>query len=191
MKKIFFSLLAVFMMLNLSGQGSFTDQRDGTVYKTITFDNVTWMGENLKYLPREGATIPESDSKVNLEYGVLYDWKTSTKVCPDGWHLPSDQEFQKMVNHFNQIDDWVNKGNSKSSFGIQLSGMKDYEGTFTEMDESCYLWSSTEYDKDYAEYFSYIVVVDTPVADISRKGDIADIHGAEKTNKYSARCVKN
>ena len=69
--------------------------------------------------------------------------------------------------------------------------MQDYEGTFTEMDESAYYWTSTEYDKDNAEYFSYMVVVSTPIVDISRKEDIADMHGAEKINKYSVRCLKN
>ena len=69
--------------------------------------------------------------------------------------------------------------------------MQDYEGTFTEMDQSAYFWTSTEYDKDNAEYLSYLVVIKTPVVDISRKADIADVHGTEKTNKYSVRCVKN
>jgi hypothetical protein len=33
---------------------------------------------------------------------------------------------------------------------IQLGGMQDYEGTFSEMDESGYYWTSTEYDKTNA-----------------------------------------
>jgi hypothetical protein len=49
---------------------------------------------------------------------------------------------------------------------------------------------STEYDKTNAEYFSYLLIGDKPVRDISRKEDIADIHGTEKTNKYSVRCIK-
>jgi len=85
----------------------------------------------------------------------------------------------------------VSKGPNTQSFGIQLAGMKDYEGNFTEMDESAYLWTSTEYDKNNAEYFSYTVVVKTPVVDISRKDDISDMHGAEKENRYSVRCIKN
>ena len=42
------------------------------------------------------------------------------------------------------------------SFNIQLGGMQDYEGIFSEMDESGYYWTSTEYDNDNAEYFSYL-----------------------------------
>jgi uncharacterized protein (TIGR02145 family) len=190
MKKVVFFLFFLTAIMNLSGQNKFTDPRDGNVYKTVTFNNVTWMGENLRYLAKEGADIVESDNKVNLEYGVLYDWKTSMKVCPDGWSLPTGEDFQALVNYFNQKDGWVSKGPNTQSFGIQLAGMKDYEGTFTEMDESAYLWTSTEYDKDNAEYFSYTVVVNTPVVDLSRKDDISDLHGSEKANKYSVRCIK-
>jgi uncharacterized protein (TIGR02145 family) len=69
--------------------------------------------------------------------------------------------------------------------------MQDYEGTFSEMDESCYYWTSTEYDRSNAEYFSYLIIDDKPIIDISRKEDMVDIHGTEKTNKYSVRCLKD
>jgi hypothetical protein len=59
------------------------------------------------------------------------------------------------------------------------------------MDESAYYWTSTEYDMTNAEYFSYILIDDKPVIDISRKADIADIPGTEKANKYSVRCLKD
>ncbi len=179
------------MVLNMSGQGKFTDPRDGNVYKTKTINNATWMVENLKFKPPQGAYYFDNDPNNKPAYGVLYDWKTAIKVCPDGWHLPAGTEFQTLLNHFDQKEDWKSRLSDTISFGIQLAGMQDYEGTFTEMDESAYYWTSTEYDKDNAEYFSYIVVVSTPIVDISRKEDIADMHGAEKINKYSVRCLKN
>ena len=191
MKKVLLFFILSAVALNLTGQNKFTDPRDGNIYKTVTFNNVTWMSENLRYLDSEGAIISDNDNKVNMEYGALYDWKTAMKVCPAGWHLPSGEEFQSLANYFNQKEGWVSKGPNTQSFGIQLAGMKDYEGNFTEMDESAYLWTSTEYDKNNAEYFSYTVVVKTPVVDISRKDDISDMHGAEKENRYSVRCIKN
>ena len=191
MKKIFFFLFSFIVMMNLAGQNKFTDSRDGNVYKTITFNNVTWMGENLRYQTKDEVALGDNDPKTNMEYGALYDWKTSMKVCPEGWHLPSGEEFQVLINYFNHKEGWISKGPKVQAFGIQLAGMKDYEGSFTEMDESAYLWTSTEYDNDNAEYFSYMVVVNTPVIDISRKDDISDVHGTEKANKYSVRCVKN
>jgi uncharacterized protein (TIGR02145 family) len=191
MKKTFSFLFFSSILLNLSGQGKFTDPRDGNIYKTITIGKITWMVENLKYKANEGAYYFDNDSNNKPGYGALYDWKTAMKVCPDGWHLPSGDEFQVLVNRFNKKGEWESKTSDTTSFGIQLGGMQDYEGTFTEMDESAYFWTSTEYDKDNAEYFSYIVVVRTPVVDVSRKDDISDIHGTEKNNRYSVRCTKN
>jgi uncharacterized protein (TIGR02145 family) len=191
MKKIFSFLIFLIIVLKMSGQGIFTDSRDGNVYKTVTINNVIWMDENMRFKAPVGAYYFDNDPNNKSTYGVLYDWKTAMKVCPDGWHLPAGAEFQILLNHFDQKETWNNKASDTASFGIQLAGMQDYEGTFTEMDESAYFWTSTEYDKDNAEYFSYLIFVDTPVVDISRKDDIADIHGAEKANKYSVRCIKN
>jgi uncharacterized protein (TIGR02145 family) len=124
-------------------------------------------------------------------YGVLYEWKTAIACCPAGWRLPTGPEFQTLINHFEAKTSWLKVASDPLSFGIQLGGMQDFEGTFSEMDESAYYWTSTEYDKTNAEYFSYLIIDDKPVIDISRKEDIADIHGTEKSNKYSVRCIKN
>jgi uncharacterized protein (TIGR02145 family) len=190
MKKVFSLLFLFTLLLNMSGQGKFTDSRDGNVYKTTTLNNTIWMVENLRFKAPEGAYYFDNDPKNNKAYGILYNWKTAMKVCPDGWRLPKGPEFQALVSHFDQKEALKSEPSDTTSIDIQLGGMQDYEGTFTEMDESAYFWTSTEYDKDNAEYFSYSVVVHNKVADISRKDDISDIHGAEKTNKYSVRCVK-
>lgn len=190
MKKVFSLLFFCILLLNMSGQGKFTDPRDGNVYKTTTLNNTTWMVENLRYKAPEGAYYFDNDPNNNKAYGVLYNWKTAMKVCPAGWRLPKGPEFQALVNHFDQKEALQREPSDTASFDIPLGGMQDYEGTFTEMDESAYYWTSTEYDKDNAEYFSYLVVVHNKVVDISRKDDISDIHGAEKSNKYSVRCVK-
>jgi len=191
MKRIFFFLFFCILIINIYGQGKFNDPRDGSTYKTLTIDKTIWMVENLRYKANEGAYYFDNDPNNNKIYGILYDWKTAMKVCPAGWHLPTGAEYQKLVNYYDQTGEWKKKQKDTISLGAQLGGMQDYEGTFTEMDQSAYFWTSTEYDKDNAEYLSYLVVIKTPVVDISRKADIADVHGTEKTNKYSVRCVKN
>lgn len=191
MKKI--SSIALFLVLFscLSGQGKFTDNRDGNVYKTITFSGVTWMAQNLKYKARTGAICFEADTNNIHIYGLLYDWKAATKACPVGWHLPSGDEFRNLSDYFEQKEIWGSVASDPTSFGIQLGGMQDYEGTFSEMDESGYYWTSTEYGKNNAEYFSYLLIDNVPITDISRQEDIPDIHGTEKSNKYSVRCLKD
>lgn len=192
MWKILSTLCFSLLFTSLSGQTKFTDSRDGNIYKTITFDGVTWMAENLKYKTRGGGSCYFDNDLNNISrYGALYEWKTAIKTCPAGWHLPSGREFQSLINHFDQGQVWEKTESGSVSFGIQLAGMQDYEGTFTEMDESAYCWTSTEYDKYDAEYFCYLMINAAPVIDLSRKDDVEEIHGTEKTNKYSVRCVKN
>lgn len=191
MKKILSAFLLLLAFANLSGQGKYTDKRDGNVYRTITITGAIWMAENLRYKAKSGAFYYDNDSNNISGYGVLYDWKTAGKTCPNGWHLPSGTEFQALINYFEHKETWGKIASDPTSFGIQLGGMQDYEGTFSEMDESGYYWTSTEYDKTNSEYFSYLLLDDKPLIDISRKVDIADIHGTEKLNKYSVRCLKN
>ncbi len=191
MKTILSAFLFLTVFAGLSGQDKFTDKRDGNIYRIISVDGVTWMADNLKFKAKEGAYFFDNDANNILNYGVLYEWDTAKTVCPEGWHLPSGTEFQTLANHFEQQESWGKVASDPLSFGIQLGGMQDYEGTFSELDESGYYWTSTEYDKNNAEYFSYLLINEMPVIDISRNVDIADIHGTEKSNKYSVRCVKN
>jgi len=187
---ISFTLLITF--LHLSAQQRVVDPRDGNSYKTVTIAGVTWMAENLKHRPDgKGAFCFDNDTNNIPRYGILYEWKDAMKVCPEGWHLPSGSEFRTLKNHFEIDEAWENTASGPVSFEIKLGGMQDHLGTFTEMDESAYFWTSTEYSRNEAEYFSYMIYGETPVTDISRKEDVDDIPGSEKSNKYSVRCVKN
>ena len=56
--------------------GSFTDPRDGHVYKTGTVTDETWIAEDIVY----GG---ES----------LYGWDDAQKACPEGWRLPSAEDL--------------------------------------------------------------------------------------------------
>ena len=190
MRKNLSVLIFLMVFSTLYGQDKFTDKRDGNVYRTINVDGKTWMAENLRFKTKGGSYFFDNDSNNVAVYGALYEWKTAMNVCPAGWHLPSGAEYQTLANFIEQKNTWGKNVLDPSSFGVQLGGMQDYEGTFSEMDESCYYWTSTEYDKNNSEYFSYLMINEMPVIDISRKEDIADIHGTEKTNKYSVRCVK-
>jgi uncharacterized protein (TIGR02145 family) len=192
MKKILVILIVSLFYVSLQAQVKFTDPRDGNSYRTITVAGTTWMAENLKYIV-QGSDENYFDNDPNNvpSYGVLYDWKAAMKACPDGWHLPSGKDFQALVNHFEVDEDWEKPVSGPVSFEIKLAGMQDHEGTFTEMDESAYFWTATEYNENEAEYFSYLVLNNHAVVDISRESDSQDIHGSEKVNKYSVRCVKN
>jgi len=191
MKKILSAYIFLAFFTCISGQGKLTDKRDGNTYRTITITGITWMSENLKYNAEGKAFYFDNDVNNIPGYGVLYEWETAMEACPSGWHLPSGREFRSLTNYFEHKETWGKIASDPYSFGIQLGGLQNYEGTFSEIDESGYYWTSTEYDKNDAEYFSYLLINGMSIIDISREADIPDIHGTEKANKYSVRCVKN
>ena len=191
MKKTIILLASAVLFTGLSAQEKFTDTRDGNAYKTIKIEGRTWMTENLRYLGETGASYFDNDPSNLHSYGVLYDWHTAVKACPEGWHLPSGSEFRQLLVNIDNSDSKGRKSSGPVYPGFQLAGMKSYEGVFTEMDESGYYWTSTEYSEAEAEFFSYIILNGKALVDISRKEDMPDIHGAEKSSKYSVRCVRD
>lgn len=102
--------------------GTFTDPRDGKVYKWVKIGKQTWMAENLsatKY--NDGTPIPNvtSDSEwaglitgaycwfnnnqfnYGNIYGALYNWYAvgTGKLAPKGWHIPSLDEWVTLMNY--------------------------------------------------------------------------------------------
>ncbi len=99
-----------------SGSSTFTDNRDGKTYRTVGIGDKTWMAENLNitlgnswYVDNENTnnnkhglrdwTIARVDNENpnDNKYGRLYDWTTARTACPQGWHLPSREEWGNLA----------------------------------------------------------------------------------------------
>jgi len=103
--------------------GRLIDYRDSTVYRTIEIGDRVWMADNLNYgntitsdqKPRKNNDVEKycyADAEANcFRFGALYTWRemmqytksdnrrkgTTQGVCPPGWHIPTDKEWDQMV----------------------------------------------------------------------------------------------
>lgn len=120
---------AVLAFLSYSNQAQTVTDYDGNVYHTVTIGTQVWLKENLKVTHyRDGTLIPNDTSAVLWNglssgarcyylndsvsnafiYGALYNWYAATdthKICPAGWHVPSESDWKIMEKYLdNSID---------------------------------------------------------------------------------------
>jgi uncharacterized protein (TIGR02145 family) len=129
--------------------GSFIDNRDGEIYKTVKIGTQIWMTENLRTTKfNDGTPIPlvsdpiawsnlttpaycwynNDESKYKAIYGPLYNWYIVNmgNLCPIGWHLPSDTEWTLLTTFLG--GEYVAGGKLKSMTGWNSP---NFDGTNT------------------------------------------------------------
>ncbi len=89
-----------FVFIDLTGQSNkLIDPRDGKVYNTVQIGKQIWMAQDLstKTVEYECLGLRNKDTTLCGEYGTWYSWKIAKSACPVGWHLPSKEEFRKLL----------------------------------------------------------------------------------------------
>lgn len=90
--------------------GNFTDSRDNHIYDWQKIGTQTWMSENFAYEPSDGDFWAYNNDINNVAiFGYLYSWETAEAIAPTGWHLPSQTEWQTLVNYLGGYDKAYNK----------------------------------------------------------------------------------
>jgi len=155
---------------------------DGNTYRTVKIGDQWWMAENLKVTHyRNGDAIAnvtdrtewsnlmigayceyENNSANCATYGRLYNWfavSDKRNIAPAGWHVPSDAEWQTLVNYLGGesvaggkmkeigTTHWIspNEGATNvSGFAALSGGYRVNSGNFGDLGSNTDFWSSSE-----------------------------------------------
>lgn len=189
-----------------------TDPRDGKTYKIAIIGKKAWMAENLNYASK-GSECYNDDYEMCTQYGRLYSWSSAMKldgcdskecgvvpgkfrqgVCPDGWHLPTRQDWDKLVKYvrqkshgnaakvFKSTFGWHNdeNGNNASHFNVLPAGFRFQSGNFMRQGQVAKFWSSEQVNAMEAK--SRVLLYD----DSSFASE-----DEYKQNELSVRCVSD
>jgi len=188
---------------------------DGNVYNTVKIGTQVWMAENLKttkyndntaiplvtdYSEWRSLTTPaycwyDNDISNKTTYGALYNWYTvnTGKLCPTGWHVPSDEEWTILTNYLGSMaggrmretgtTHWNSPNTdatNDSKFTALPGGDRSNNGTFGSIGFDGYWWSATESNAAYA----WDRLMDFYVSNVSR-------YDVNKEVGFSVRCVSD
>jgi uncharacterized protein (TIGR02145 family) len=166
----------------------FEDTRDGNCYKYETAPNGrVWMSENLNYSGggtlgwcyKTGAEQPvlgiagENGPGYDRPYGRVYTWEAAINACPEGWHLPSMNEWSTISG----------SGKMSSSFYV-ISGNFNNNTEFPPLGwkERCSTGTCTGFYWASQNALSYMMLSKSVVVNsLATPPDVA---------YFSARCIK-
>jgi uncharacterized protein (TIGR02145 family) len=141
----------------------FTDTRDKKTYKTVKLGEQVWFAENLNF-EAKGSKCYDNKPVNCQKYGRLYDWETAKKACPSDWHLPSMDEWNKLLRYADGTEGTKNPYNSETAgeilrakscngsdnydFSALLGGNGNSDGSFGNVGDLGVWWSASEYNNE-------------------------------------------
>ena len=194
------TLILTLLLTHAAAQPATPLQYANKTYKTAKIGTQTWLAENLNY-EAEGSVCYENKPANCAKYGRLYDWETAMKVCPKGWHLPSNAEWDKLYRfvdgdtdtkspyqnktagkHLKADSGWNEDGNGtdKYSFSALPGGYGNSDGSFYNVGSSGYWWSASDDNSDFAYFRGMYYYYDN-----------ADWSNDDKSYLFSVRCLQD
>lgn len=211
------SFFAFSLVLVACGPREMTDQ-DGNVLEVAKIGNQIWTASNLNVATfSNGDPIPEvksaeewrkagesgqpawcyfnNDPKMAARFGRLYNWHAATDprgLAPEGWHIPSDEEWQALSEsqggltqsgvRLKSASGWEQQGNgnNQSGFNALPAGGRGGLSGFTGQGRVAVFWSTTSKSPSFAYYY----VLHASRTGIFREDD-------DKISGFSIRCVKD
>jgi uncharacterized protein (TIGR02145 family) len=194
---------------------------NGNIYKSVKIGNQIWMTENLNTTRYNNSTLipnvtnnsewaalvtpsyrwyKDDSLQYKIPYGALYNWFTvnTGKLCPKGWHVPSDNEWSDLTNYLGsdsfaggKLKDtgtvyWIkpNTGaTNESGFTAVAGGMCTEVGQFAYNRSYGFWWSSTEFGS--GPFSAWIRDMKYTISSVERN------HNYGKKPGFSVRCVKD
>ncbi len=170
--------------------GTMTDNKNRK-YNTILINNVEWMAENLATdTATDGTPVTcyantQEDADFIKNYGCLYTWADALKVCPKGWHLPTQTEFNNLLTYIGEgVQDLRARswdGTDKYGFSALPAGSY-YDLGYEDFGSDAYFWSSKSGEGGFSENAYHLFVSNN-----TRAG--TRIITKERAN--SVRCIKD
>lgn len=178
-----------------STTNTLTDLRDGQVYRTTTISIPTrdysevWTAENMNYTTDNSYCHGDEPDNCDI-YGRLYTWEAALNACPQGWHLPSSSEWEKLIlaaggKKLKSTSGWSDyegksgNGTDIYSFAALPAGTRSTDGKYYYEGYNAIFWSSTESKDGYV----YVISLDS-------YGGV-DQGGASQGDGLSVRCLKD
>jgi uncharacterized protein (TIGR02145 family) len=148
-------------------------------YGTVPIGDQVWMAENLNCDVSGSKCYDNSDANC-ATYGRLYDWETAMNlpgcnskscasqigtphrgICPSGWHIPSDEDWKKLINYVESSNGcsncaarylkadngWDSNGNGNDKYGFSAlpGGYGNSDGSFGNVGNFGFWRSASEY----------------------------------------------
>jgi len=170
----------------------FIDERDGNKYEIIKIGYQTWFAENLRFKAPSGCWAYNNQNEFIQKNGYLYDWENAMKIIPNGWHLPSKDEWFELADYLGGVNaaggklksltDWKKPNNfatNEVGFSALPCGYRQLDRTFGRIGDNAYWWSSTPQNLKSSWYF-YIYA----------SAGYLDSSTYDNNYGFSVRCIK-